>query len=325
VNKGGFAVKQKIVFGQVFMSLIALSLIVHAGSASPKPSHSKNQDILIGVSVLDLANPYYVQIVKGIQKEAEGKNIKLIINDPKSNVKRQIAAVKRFIAIGVKALIIAALDQDALEDVLGKAMEKGIKIVAQSTKVEHRHIQIIINEWDMGHTIGQEAGKWIRDNLGGQAEVAILNYPRIALIANREKGIRDGITEFAPKARVVGAESAGNPLEGKKATLKILKLHPNVKVLVGVNEGATLGALAAFNELGVNQDKLFIGGVDATPEALEKIRQGTAYRGTVDISPYYNGMLDLKFALKLINGQTVPNQYSIPVKLITREHLKKTQ
>ena len=316
--------KLRMAFGLVLIILFGFGLTVQAGFGSQNRSDLKNKRVLIGVTVLDLANPYYVQLVKGIQKEAAAKNIKLIVNDPKSDVNRQIAAVKKFIDIGADAIIIAALDQDALEDVLGKAMEKGIKIVAQATKVENCHVQMSLNEWDMGHTIGQGAGKWIRANLGGKADVAILNYPRIALIANREKGIRDGILEFAPQANVVEAEPAANPMEGKKATLKILKLHPNVKVVVGINDGGALGALAAFEELGVGAGKVFIGGVDATPEALEKIKQGTAYRGTVDISPYYSGMLDLGFALKLINGQTVPNRYSIPVKLITRENMLNT-
>ena len=47
----------------------------------PAPSVSKNTSdkIVIGVSVMDLSNPYYVQIVEGIKQEAALKGIDIIL------------------------------------------------------------------------------------------------------------------------------------------------------------------------------------------------------------------------------------------------------
>lgn len=283
--------------------------------------NSYEKDIVIGVSVLDLANPYYVQLVNGIRQQAGKRNVKLVVDDPESDVNKQIEAVKKFIDEGVDAIIIAALDQNALEDVLGRAMKRDIKVIAQATKVENCHIYISFNEWEMGYTIGQSAGKWIRDKLPDDAQVAILNYPRISQIANREKGIRDGIYQFAPNARIVAVESAANPIEGRDATIKILKEYPDVKVVVGINDGGALGALEAFELLRKVAPDVFIGGIDATPEALDKIRIGSAYRGTVDINPYYSGTLAVDFAIKLIRGQIVPNRYSENAKLVSKENI----
>lgn len=280
-----------------------------------------SKEIVIGVTVLDLANPYYVQVVNGIKEQADRRNVRIIIDDPKSDVNKQIAAIEKFTALGVDAIIIAALDQNSLENVLHTAIDRDIKIVAQATKVENCHIYVSFDEWDMGHTIGQGAGRWIREKLGGEAEVAILNYPRIAQIANREKGIRDGIAEFAPKAKVVAVKPSANPEEGKAATIEILKQHPDVKVVVGINDGGALGALAAFEELRKISGDVFIGGIDATPEALDKIRNGTAYRCTVDINPHYSGILDVDFAIKLIKGQIVPNKYSENAKLVSKDNI----
>ena len=32
-----------------------------------------------------------------------------------------------------------------------------------------------MKEYDYGHTIGTQAGQWIKDNLGGKAKVAIIS------------------------------------------------------------------------------------------------------------------------------------------------------
>lgn len=308
--------------------LILLLVIIMSGCNSNNEDIKINNDvnkksgkIVIGVSVLDLDNPYYVQIVNGIKKEADLRGVSIIVEDPKSDVNKQILQVEKFIDLKVDAIIIAALDQNALESVLKKAMDQDIKVLAQATKVENCHTYVSFDEWDMGHTIGQGAGKWIKEKLGGYADVAILNYPRIAQIAKREKGIRDGISEFAPNAKVVTVESAANPNEGRAAAIKILKAYPNVKVIVGINDGGALGALSAYEDSGKVSSQVFIGGIDSTPEALKKIRQGSAYRATVDINPHYSGVLDVDFAIKLIKGQIVPNKYSQSAKLVTIDNI----
>lgn len=313
-----------------FFIFILIFIIVSLNGCNSKdrvlenPTNNLNKstkEIVIGVTVLDLANPYFVQLVNGIKQQSEKRKVKIIIDDPKSDVNKQIAAIEKFTASKVDAIIIAALDQNSLEKVLAKAMEQDIKVVAEATKIENCNIYVSFDEWDMGYTIGQSAGKWIRDKLSGDVEVAILNYPRIAQLANREKGIRDGIKVFAPNIRVVAAESASTPTEGKEATVKILKKYPNVKVVVGINDGGALGALEAFESMGKVSSDLFIGGIDATPPALDKIRAGSAYRGTVDINPFYCGALTVDFAIKLIKGQTVPNRYSETAKLVSKDNI----
>ncbi len=314
----------------ILILVLTFVMILSSGCTNKVADEDKNdarqlpaggKEVVIGVSVLDLANPYYVQLLNGIRQGAATRNARLMIDDPKSDVNRQIQAVEEFIAAGVDAIIIAALDQNALEDVLKKAKDHDIKIVAQSTKVDNCDIFVSFDEWDMGYTIGQVAGRWIRDKLGGQSQVAILNYPRIAQIAKREKGIRDGISEYAPKAAIAAVASSANPEEGEAATLQILKQNPEIKVVVGINDGGALGALAAFEKMGKTADDVFIGGIDATPEAISRIKSDSLYRATVDINPFYNGILDVDFAVKLIKGQIVPDAHSENAVLVTKENV----
>ena len=104
----------------IFISLflLLLSIILMACSAENKnitvqEPDEKKQRVIIGVTVLDLANPYYVQIVNGIKEEAEKSGTEIIINDPKSDAAKQLEAVEGFIDTRVDAIIIAALDPKA--------------------------------------------------------------------------------------------------------------------------------------------------------------------------------------------------------------------
>jgi ABC-type sugar transport system substrate-binding protein len=287
--------------------------------AAPSPQKDKT---VIGVSVLDLDNPYYIQIVKGIKSKAEEFHMEVEINDSESDSNQQLAAIKKFVDQNVDVIIVAALNPLILEDTLKQAMDKGIKVIAQSTCLENCNIFIAAEEWEMGYTIGCGAGQWIRDKLNGEAEVGIIDYPRIPQIINREKGIKDGLEEFSPHAVIVDSQQAGNPYEGEQATQEMLKNHLNINAIVSVNDAGALGAFNIVQKTGKDKNLFFIGGVDATPEALDKIKDDTIYRATVDISPYLNGEIDVNFANKLIKGQIVPYKYSIDSKLVTRENIQ---
>lgn len=307
---------------KIMLAIFLISFIITDCSNASQDKSSffidDNKNIIIGVSILELGNPYYKSLVNGMKLEAANKGAELIINDPDTNVDRQIEAVQDFIDKKVDAIIIAALDKEKLDPILGEAMKAGIKVVAQSTKVDNCDIFVSAEEWEMGHTIGQCAGEWIMDKLEGKAQYAILSYDGILQLRNREKGIKDGIDEYAPESELVDTlYVATTPDEAYEATLELLKKYPDLKVIISINDSGAIGALQAYEETEKDSDDVFIGGVDATPEAVELIKGGTALRCTVDIIPEYNGTIDVNFALKLINGQIVPNRFRIDTEVVT--------
>lgn len=282
----------------------------------PSSEPSAPREYVIGVSFLDQTNPYYAESWRGVQDEAANSSIRLIMKDPKSDVYQQVADVESFIAEPVDAIIIAALSPELLDPVLAKAQENGIKVIAQSTQVEHCDIHLASDEWEMGYLLGQEAGLWIAGHPEAAGEIAILNYPRIPQINNRVKGMLDGLYETSGKSDIAIMRSASRPEEGYASMQEILKEQPGIRVVLCINDGGALGALQAIEETGIPADEFFIGGVDATPEALSKILQDTALRCSVDIYPYLSGQLDVEYAVRLLNGESIPDRYTIPVRLI---------
>lgn len=289
-----------------------------ASDGSSSPTVSSGQGILLGVSIIDSSNLYYFNLANGIKKEASRSGVQAIVKDAQSDSGRQQNDIEEFIQKKADAVIVAAIDQQSLDPVLEKARKSGIKVIAQSTKVENCDLFISADEWDMGHMLGEYVGKWIRDNLNGKTEYALINYPEIRELANREKGIRDGIREFAPDAKLVTtAVGASNPTQAYEAGLNILENYPNIKIIVGTNDNGALGAYNAFRDKRMLSSKMLFGGIDASSDALNLIQKNTSYRCTVDTMPEYNGILDVDFALKLMRGQTVPEQFKIQTRLVT--------
>lgn len=279
-------------------------------------SPEKTKSHVIGVSVLDMRNPYYMESVRGMRDAAAMDSTLLLLRDPGSDAQAQCRDLREFIDKKVDAILVAALSPELVEPLLEEAMRSGIKVVAQATKLKNCDIHIAADEWDMGFKLGLEASGWIRTSMRGSAEVAILGYPRIPEIANRVKGMRDGLLQGTLSVKVVEEKSASNAEEGYKAMMEVLKDHPDIQMVLCINDGGALGALRAMEELGKVTETTFIGGVDATPEAMAAMERYEAYRCSVDIYPYLTGSLCVDFARRLMEGESVPERYTVATRVV---------
>lgn len=318
----------KIQFGKTLALVVALILTVSlmlAGCGEDKAESAGAENAKtyrIGVCAADLSNPYFIKLVNGVKdRAAELGGITVIVEDPKQDASKQVSAVENFIAQKVDAIIMIAFEPNSIEAQLKKARESGIKVLAQSTKLENCDVYVAARESDMGYALGTAAGRFIKDRLNGNAEVAILNYPDIPQIIEREEGIKKGIQELAPDAKLVAVQKAGTPEQGMKAAEIILQANPNLKVICGINDAGALGALNAVEAAKKASDDFFVGGVDAIDQAIEKIAAGGIYRATIDTDPYGNGRLDTDLVLKLLNGEKVDAEYAVTVKTVTKDNV----
>ena len=75
--------------------------------------------------------------------------------------------------------------------------------------------------------------------------------------------------KLAPCATIVARQAGDNPTKGMEITENIMRQFPNVKVITGNNDSGSLGAYEAILGMGKASDDFYIGGADATPEAME--------------------------------------------------------
>ena len=95
-----------------------------------------------------------------------------------------------------------------------------------------------------------------------------------------------------------------------------MQAHPNVRVVAGINDAGVLGAYEALAGMGVATEEFALFGLDATPEALAKMREGGMYKATVDIAPFEAGKAAIDLAVKVIETGPQPEmivQAMVPV------------
>lgn len=270
----------------------------------------------MGYTAIDLTNPYFIALTDGMKERADELGIALTVHDGKSDPASQVSALENFVVQQMDAILVSPIDPQAIEPLVEQVHGASIPLISVAQGVTGSDAFLGLDEREYGLSIGRIAGQYIVDNMGGQAEVAILTYPELAPVIERGVGIRDGILEVAPEAQVVAEQSAATPETGAAAIEAIMQANPGVRVVAGINDAGVLGAYEALAGMGVDTSEFALFGLDATPEALARMREGGMYKATVDIAPFQAGRNAIDLAVQVIESGPVEGmieQAMVPV------------
>jgi ribose transport system substrate-binding protein len=307
-----------------FMLFFAFVLVIGMVSAGGQRSSARDSStIRVGATLQDLGNVYFVDLAKGIEEQGRALGWRMTIADGRSDAQTQINQIENFISDGVNAIIIAPYDSAALVPYVARAQQRGIRVIVVTQPVQGADAFLGIDEWEYGFAGGTIAGQWIVDNFprDQRVEVGVIAYPEMVDIIRRAEGLKDGVKKLAPNAVIVNEQSAATPERGEFVTAAMLQANPNIKVIVAINDSGALGALNAVQAAGKATPDFCIVGLDATEEAIDKIKQNTVYRGTVDIAPVQTGKDTVDLVARVLQSGPVSETLLMKMIPVTRANI----
>jgi ribose transport system substrate-binding protein len=257
------------------------------------------------------------------QAKARGKELgfNVIVDDPGTDLNKQINTIKTWIQQKVAVIVCVVLQPQVFVAIAKQARDAGIAWITYGEKIENQNATVGYAQYDDGRRLGEYAGQWITENLGGAAKVAFLGYEKGSWGQLRGNGIKDGLKAQAPNVQIVAEQDAITPTEGLNVTRTILQAHPDVNVILGVEDPATEGAYKAWIAAGKDpkDPKAFIGGMDGTPPALKLLREGgTIYRASMAIPLKEVGNAIAETADRLVKGEETGDKI-VPLALVTEK------
>jgi len=271
---------------------------------------------LAGMKVC-VASPIEVEILREFydtmkaQAALPENGEEIVIVDANGDSAKQHQQFDAFVAQGCNAIVPLVLTADGWEEQVATAVSKGIGVFNHSASAISGMTQNVgLGQYDGGYGVGQEAARWINENLGGEAEVgvlAILNDPQLQL---RAQGFKDALAENAPNATVVGEVNAQTKDEGAAGAANLLQAHPGIQVLYAAGDDPGLGAFAAATEAGKKDPKaFFLGSTDGTNATFEKLGEGGIYQATWSFNfPFSATQLQRDIQTFLRGGQVQPTR-----------------
>src|SRR5262245_5826643 len=283
-------------------------------------------DGLIGVVACTLSTEYHSIVAADAQARAEALGFRVEVFDSQAKAERQPNAIKDFTARGAKIIAICVLDPKIAGDAIKMAEDAGVYVVQfGGAALDVNGVTIGGGEEsdiDLGCAAGEIAGDLIAKEKSGKATVAILDYPSLPQIVLRADSIEKCLKTRASDAAVVGRWLGGTTDNALTSMQAALQAHPNIDVVVSINDAGAYGALSALEKAGKDPKRTIVVGVDGESHARELIKQGGFYRGSVDTSPGLTGQLLINAAVKLLAGATIPKSIRVPVTKLTIETLK---
>lgn len=281
-----------------------------AATEAPAAEAFTTQGKVIGVTLWDMRQQYFLSMAEGIKAAAEEYGITINLQDQENDSGRQNTQIENFITMGVDGMIICAIDGEAADTLVKQAAEQGIPTVAEGIEIKSAATWQNWIEYDYGYTVGKMAAEWINKTYPNEEKVicGVIGESYSKQLIDRTNGIKDGLTQNSDKAVIVDVQDSYSMEDAIKITENWIQEYPEMRVICGIDDdNGGLGANEALNAVVAPEDRAMYGvfGADGVAEARARIKEGGCYKGTVDIDPYGQGYNCVELMIKLWKGEPV--------------------
>jgi inositol transport system substrate-binding protein len=288
-----------------------------AGSGAPSASDAGSGatgDVTIGVT-FPILDQFLQTVADGMEAKAAdlGADVNIVAAQEKTDV--QLGQVETFISQGVDAIVVIPVDTDAAAPMTEKAQAAGIPIVYVNRRPSDlpSGVPYVGSDSLYAGTVEMEE---LAKLAGGKGNVVILQGdPANEAAILRTQGCNDVVAKN-PDMKVTKTQ-AGNWYreEGLSIMENWIQSGEQIDVVCANNDEMALGAIEALKNASL-LDKVLVGGVDATSDALAAMEAGDL-EVTVFQDAAGQGGGGIESAVKLANGETVPDLIDIPYQLVT--------
>lgn len=305
-------------------TVCALAMLATAacggGEAEPAASgQAGGEKRTIGVSVADQKSLFYIAEADGIKKAAADLGVEVVVLSADNNSTQQVNQVNDLITQNVDALIFTAQDATAAAAGVRAANRAEIPVIAVDQKPESGDAKLATYIATDSVKAADALCTWMFEQMGGKGEIGILQGVLGSTAElQRSQGCQQALDQN-PDIKVVAKQSANwDETEGYKAAQNMLQANPNMKAIFGESDAMGLGAAKAAKD--ANRDIIAVG-IDGFPTMIKGIQDGLTQATQAQV-PYKMGQQAVADALKILDGQAVPElQYQDTV-LVTEENAK---
>ena len=336
--------KFKLVLSILTVCALVVSLMAGCGQSGEAPkaetappktdtSPAKTEDakeIKVAMVLKTLANPFWVAMKEGIEKEAKAKNVSvdILAVDSEDDVQGQLKKFEDALYQNTYSAIgFAPISPVNLIPAIAQANKAGIPVVNIDEKVDMQELKnadgkILAFVTTDNVKVGEKGAKCLVDKIGGEGEDAIIEGKAGAASGeNRRDGAKGYFTSQA-KIKLVASQPADwDRIKALDVATNIMQKYPNIKGFYCANDTMALGVVQAVQNAN-KADKVFVVGTDGVPEAVKAVEDGSLL-ATVAQDPAQVGSTALNILIDAVKNNKKapdgdPETVAVDSKLITK-------
>lgn len=238
----------------------------------------------------------------------------------------QIKVVENFITRGVSGIVLAPLDDTALQMPVRDAVNNGIPVVIIDSGLKSEdYVSFVSTDNYVG---GRKGGEHLAKILGGKGRVVMLRYQvGSASTMNREQGFLDVLKEKYPDIEVVSSNQYGGATtetarHASENLLAPLQKPDGTLAIDGIfcpNESTTFSMLLVLQDSGLAGKVKYVG-FDSSERLVQGLKKGQIH-GLVLQDPINMGYLGVKTIVAHLRGEKVAKRIDTGSEVATPENM----
>ena len=282
-------------------------------SETPPPPTEAEVKGLIAATCLTLTNPFFKTIQEAMEDEASKHGYEVLFLSGDYDVAKQRNQIKDFIVRGADAIAINPCDSKAIGAAIKEANDAGIPVLTFDIKCQDPDAKVVSHIGTNNFQGGQLAGEAMIEAIGESGgQIVILDFRAVESCLERVRGFKEVIDRFnasRPSAEskieiVAELPGDGDKEKSLRATEDALQAHPGFIGIFAINDPSALGAVAALEKAG-RQDQVTIIGFDGQPEGKQAIKDGKIYADPIQF-PDKIARETVRSIIAYLSGEEVP-------------------
>lgn len=281
-------------------------------------AHAEN----IGVTMAAFDDDFLTTLRHGMQAYASEKgDISLQIEDAQNDVAKQLSQIQNFVAVGVDAIIVNAVDTDATIAMTKVAEDAGIPLVYVNRMpinvddLPPNQAFVASNEVESGTLQTQEVCRI----LGGKGRIVIIMGELSNQAARqRTQDVEDVVATPECSGMEIVEKQSANWTRDEAMDLMTNWLSAGVEfdAVIANGDESAIGAILAMRAGGMDPQEKVIAGINGTQAALQSMAAGDL-DVTIFQSAEGQGKGSIDTALKIIGEEPFDQKTWVPFELIT--------
>lgn len=269
------------------------------------------QDMTVCVIVPTTEIEYFATLLNEYERAGTERGIKVIRNDSQNDPSREAAAFENCQTSGVDAIVASVIDPATAEATAKEVMAAGIPIFLQGQEredVDWATANVGYSEADMGRLAGEQVATCLNEKYpdAETIKVGACGWPQWPSTVRRIEASKQAVEKGTGKPiEWVFEQECGTRELGDQAVSSALQANPDLRAVVSINDGSSMGALAAFESAGIDPAQLCIAAPNNDLEVRQYVADGRIF-GTVDLNHAGIANAAMDMVLAHSRGEEVP-------------------
>ena len=277
----------------------ALALLCLWGCGAEEAPGARRSVALITKST---DSEFFLAVFAGARAAATEYNLELTISGPETeeDYETQNKMIAQAVEDGAEVIVFSAIDYERNAAAIDEAARAGVGIVSIDSGVGSDQVSAYIGTDN--YAAGRMAAQAALEGVEGALHVGIVTYNEgTANGQERVRGAQDALDESG-RAQIAGvATTLVDAPRAQIDAIGLLRAHPEINVLLALNEPTSVGAARAIHQLG-RRDDLFFVGFDSNVVTIDGLQHGCVDALIVQ-NPYAMGYLGVRSAYRLLAQQ----------------------